>query len=222
MGVIITIDGLDGSGKATQASKLKQWLEMEGVQTKLISFPDYSSDSSALVKMYLKGDFGKDPFEVNPYAASTFYAIDRYAQYKLDWESYYNNGGIIIADRYISANIIHQGCKLPKERRLDFYKWVYNYEVGKLGLPKETLTILLEVEPEVSMQLIRERNRGNSNNDIHETNLEYLEACYENAIYAADNLGWRRINCVDGGKMRSTDDILDSIKKILRTVSGIL
>jgi len=221
MGTIIVIDGLDGSGKATQANKLKQWLGSEGVQTRLISLPDYDSSSSALVKMYLRGDFGRNPFEVNPYAASTFYAVDRFAQYKIDWESYYNDEGIIIADRYISANIIHQGCKIPKDERLDFYNWVYEYEVGKLGLPRETVTILLEVTPEVSMQLIYDRCGGNKNNDIHESNLEYLRECYENAIYAADKLGWHRINCVENEKMRSTDSILDSIKQIVKT-EGIL
>ena len=99
-GTLIVIEGLDGSGKATQAKLLFESLQQRGKNVRQVSFPDYDSDSSALVKMYLAGDFGSDPGDVNAYAASTFFAVDRYASFKKNWRDFYENGGIVIADRY--------------------------------------------------------------------------------------------------------------------------
>ena len=116
MGKLIVIEGLDGSGKATQTKMLCDRLEKEGKKFLKVSFPDYRSDSSALVRMYLSGRFGEHPDDVNAYAASSFYAVDRYASFKENWGKRYNDGRLIIADRYATSNGIHQCSKLPEDR----------------------------------------------------------------------------------------------------------
>ena len=134
-GRLLVIEGLDGSGKATQAKLLAAHLAESGRRVMEITFPDYESDSSALVKMYLSGQFGDKPDDVNPYAASSFYAVDRYASYKTKWGSFYEAGGIVIADRYTTSNAVHQCSKLPLEQWDDFLRWAFDYEYRLLGLP---------------------------------------------------------------------------------------
>lgn len=207
MARFIVIDGLDGCGKATQTELLKQALEKMGKKVVKISFPDYDSDSSAPVKMYLSGKLGNDPELLNPYMCGSLYAVDRFIQYVTDWKKYFDedDNTIIIADRYLSANIIYQGGKI-KDRvdKYEYIKWCYEYECSLCGLPKEDLTIILTVEPEVSQKLMTERYNGHEEKkDINEANIEYLNNCYNSLSETLDIIkhnniaDWIHIDCTE-------------------------
>ena len=211
-GKLIVIEGLDGSGKATQSSLLYEKLLTAGKPVRKVSFPAYESDSSALVKMYLAGDFGKDPGDVNAYAASTFFAVDRFASYKQNWGKFYEEGGIVIADRYTTSNAIHQCSKLPREEWDGFVEWLFNFEFNLMGIPAPDKVIYLKVDPAVSQKLMTKRYQGDeSKKDIHESNLAYLEKSRQAAQYCADKLGWETIQCDDGENMRSIEQIHKNI-----------
>ena len=168
-GKLIVLEGLDGSGKATQAKRLAAALAAEGRPVREITFPNYASDSSALVRMYLAGQFGARPDDVNAYAASSFYAVDRYAGYKADWGRFYEEGGILIADRYTTSNAVHQCSKLPPEEWEQFLHWLFDYEFHLLGLPAPDCVIYLQVDPAVSQKLMTQRYHGDeSKKDVHE------------------------------------------------------
>ena len=137
---LIAIEGLDGSGKATQTELLVETLKQKGILARKVSFPDYESDSSALVKMYLSGQFGVEPFSVNAFAASSFFAVDRFASYKKEWGSDYEHG-VIVADRYTTSNAIHQCSKLPRDQWDSFLDWLFDYEYKKLGLPAPSTVV---------------------------------------------------------------------------------
>ena len=215
-GKLFVIEGLDGSGKATQSDLLYEKLVSEGKPVRKVSFPVYSSDSSALVKMYLAGAFGKDPSDVNAYAASTFFAVDRFANYKSDWESFYQEGGIVIADRYTSSNAIHQCSKLPREEWDAFVEWLFTFEFNLMGIPAPDKVIYLKVNPAVSQKLMTKRYQGDeSKKDIHESNLEYLERSRLAAEYCANKLGWATIRCDDGENMRSIEQIHKEISEMI-------
>ena len=137
MGKLIVIEGTDGSGKSTQFRLLTQRLENENIAFQKIVFPQYSEPSSALIRMYLGGEFGTNPSDVNAYAASSFYAIDRYASYKKIWGQWYEQGGLVVCDRYTTSNAVHQASKEPEDRRQEFLKWLYDFEYDRLGLHEE-------------------------------------------------------------------------------------
>ena len=207
-GKLYVIEGLDGSGKATQSQLLYESFAEKGLPVRKVSFPNYESDSSALVRMYLRGDFGRDPSDVNAYAASSFYAADRFAGYKADWGPFYEEGGIIIADRYTTSNAIHQCSKLPEKEWDGFLEWLFHFEYELLGIPAPDEVIYLQVDPQISQELMTGRYRGDENKkDIHERNLQYLEQSAKAAAYCAEHLGWRVIHCGLNGKMRSVEDI---------------
>ena len=213
----IVIDGLDGSGKATQTALLRERLTAMGLSARTITFPDYDSDSSALVRMYLGGEIGKDPDDVNAYAASSFYAVDRVASYLTSWRDDLERYDYIIADRYTTSNIIHQMSKLPEGERDDYIDWLFDYEYVRLGLPEPDMVIFLSVTPEVSQRLLAERYGGDeSKKDIHEQAVGYLERCRVSAGYAADRLGWAVVSCDDGDRMRTVEDISDEIITIIK------
>lgn len=216
-GKLIVIEGLDGSGKATQSSLLYEKLLAEGKAVRKVSFPAYDSNSSALVKMYLAGDFGKDPGDVNAYAASTFFAVDRFASYKSDWGKFYREGGIVIADRYTTSNAIHQCSKLPKEEWDGYIEWLFNFEFKLMGIPAPDTVIYLKVDPAVSQKLMTKRYQGDeSKKDIHESNLDYLEKSRLAAEYCADKLGWITVKCDNGDAMRSIAEIHEKIMERIR------
>ena len=207
-GKLIVIEGLDGSGKATQAKLLASALAEQGRNVKEITFPDYESDSSALVRMYLKGEFGSKPDDVNAYAASAFYAVDRYASYKKNWGELYEQGGIIVADRYATSNGIHQCSKLDESLWDEYLQWLDDFEYKKLGIPAPDTVIYLKADTAVSQKLMTGRYNGDeSKKDIHEGDIEYLKRSQKAAVYCADKLGWKTVECVKDGKMRSIDDI---------------
>lgn len=208
MGKLIVIEGLDGSGKGTQAGMLVEALAAQGKPVRRVSFPDYASDSSALVKMYLAGQFGKDPSDVNAYAASSFYAVDRFASYKKDWGGFYQDGGIIVADRYTTSNAVHQCSKLPEAQWDEFLAWLFHFEYTLMGIPAPDAVIYLKVDPLVSQKLMTGRYAGDeSKKDIHEGNLGYLTRSRMAAEYCSRKLGWIEVECCRGEEMRSIADI---------------
>ena len=211
MGKLIVIEGTDGSGKSTQFRLLTQRLENENIAFQKIVFPQYSEPSSALIRMYLGGEFGTNPSDVNAYAASSFYAIDRYASYKKIWGQWYEQGGLVICDRYTTSNAVHQASKEPEDRRQEFLKWLYDFEYDRLGLPRPDLTLYLDVPTDFTEQLLRHREQDTHTTDIHERNSAYLASCRRTGRAAAEYYGWTIISCTENGKMRSIEDIHEEI-----------
>lgn len=218
-GILIAVDGLDGSGKETQSKLLCRRLEEQGIKNRLISFPTYEGESCALVNMYLGGRFGEDPNAVNAFAASSFYAMDRYCSYMLDWKQDYENGVVIIANRYTSANLVHQMSKLPKEEWDSFAEWLWDYELKLLGLPEPSAVLYLCLPPEVSASLIQSRcDKTGAVKDIHEKNKGFLENSYTAALYAAEKCNWHKVDCVKDGILRSIEDINKQVCAIVQEV----
>jgi len=212
MGKLIVIEGLDGSGKSTQLDLLFQNLNKKGIDCKSVSFPDYDSDSSALVKMYLGGKFGTHPGDVNAYASSVFYTVDRYASYKANWGKYYENGGVVISGRYTTSNAVHQTSKLPESEWESFLNWLYDFEYNKVAIPKPDKVIFLDMPVEVSQKLLSKRYEGDENKkDIHESDTKYLSKCRDSAYFTAKYSGWTIIPCAKDGNPRSIEDIQNDI-----------
>ena len=212
MGKLIVIEGTDGSGKSTQFRLLTQRLEAEGKEFRKLVFPQYQEESSALIRMYLGGQFGDKPSDVNAYAASAFYAVDRYASYKKVWGEWYEQGGLVLSDRYTTSNAVHQASKEPEQTRGEFLRWLYELEYDKLGLPRPDLTIYLDVPTEYTERLMRSREAAtNTRADIHEQDLSYLATCRAMGRTAAEFYGWTVIDCVRDGTMRSIEDIHEEI-----------
>ena len=215
-GKLIVIEGIDGSGKRTQSELLEKHLNSVGQRAELVSFPRYEEQSSALVKMYLAGEFGAGPLDVGPYAASAFYAVDRYASYKSYWGGMYNSGAIIIADRYTTSNAVHQTCKLPRDEWDEYLHWLYDTEYNKMGIPAPDLVIFLSMPASISRELMDGRVRQQ---DIHEADQEFMQASRNSALYAAQHSGWSIIECAENGKLLTREEIH---KKIAAEVDKIL
>lgn len=212
MGKLVVIEGLDGSGKSTQLKLLPENLKKKGVLTRTVSFPNYESDSSSLVKMYLSGQFGSKPDDVNAYAASMFFAVDRYASFKTDWGEFYNAGNTVIAGRYTTSNAFHQTSKLKREEWEDFLSWLYDIEYEKMQIPKPDVVIFLDMPTDISQKLLTNRyDQNGGGRDIHESDLEYLEHCRQAALFTAKFSGWKIINCANDGVLRTVDDIASEI-----------
>jgi len=197
MGYLIAFDGIDASGKTTQAKILEKKLRESGKDVLYLSFPVYDSESSSLVRLYLNGDLGKNPADVNAYAASSFFAADRYISYISGWkEFYYRDNTVILANRYTTANAVHQLSKLPETEWDKFLDWLYDYEFNKLQIPKPDLTVLFDMHPDVAIKLIDERAKKTQvRKDIHEMDFEYLRKSYAAGQYAAKYLSWEKIVC---------------------------
>ena len=218
---LFVIDGTDGSGKQTQFKKLQERLTKEGIDYKTVSFPNYDSPSSSLVKMYLSGEFGEDPNSVSPYVASTFYAADRYATFKKGYQEYYDNGGVILADRYTTANMVHQAGKITDEKeREKFLNWLFDLEFNLYGLPKPSQVFFLNMPIEVSLKLMKNRENKFSHTqekDIHERNPKYLEESYNAACSLVEKYDWNEIKCVDENKkLKTIDEIHEEIYKVVK------
>ena len=220
MGKLIVIEGTDGSGKSTQFRLLTQRLTNEGKNFQKLVFPQYKEESSALIRMYLGGEFGTKPSDVNAYAASAFYAVDRYASYKKVWGQWYEQGGLVLSDRYTTSNAVHQTSKEPEEKQGDFLKWLYEFEYDKLGLPCPDLVIYLDVPTGFTEKMMRSREAAtNTSADIHEQDMGYLATCRRTGKAAAEFYNWTVIDCVRDGAMRSIEDIHE---EIYRHVLGCL
>lgn len=218
MGRLIVIDGLDGSGKATQTEILVNEFKSRGELVKHIEYPNYESHSSDLVKLYLNGEISKDPFSVNAYATTSFYACDHYIQYEINWKQDYLANKTIVSDRYVSSNAIHQMVKLPKNEWDFFLNWLYDYEFNKLGLPKENKLIYIDVDPLISQNLINSRYDNIDKRDIHEKNINYLLQCREAALYAAKLLKWEIVRCDNGSEIMPIEKISKQILKLVDEV----
>ena len=217
MGKLIVIEGTDGSGKSTQFRRLTQRLQQDKQDFQTLVFPRYQEESSALIRMYLGGAFGSKPSDVNAYAASAFYAVDRYASYKQDWGNYYQQGGLIVSDRYTTSNAVHQASKEPPAQQGEFLKWLYEFEYDRLGLPRPDLTIYLDVPTDFTEKLLRGREQAtNTQADIHEQDMQYLATCRQTGRNAAAFYGWTVIDCVKDGQMRSIEDIHEEIYRHVR------
>lgn len=215
-GKLIVIEGLDGSGKSTQLGLLQKRINQE---VRFVKFPDYDSDSSALVKMYLGGEFGDKPGDVNAYAASAFYAVDRFASFKTDWGKDYLNGATILCDRYATSNAVHQAAKLADGERDAYLDWLYDFEFEKLGIPKPDAVIFLDMPIDVSQKLMTSRYEGDEcKKDIHERDTAYLEHCREAALYAANRLGWSVVMCAENGQPKTREAISDEVYSIVSRI----
>ena len=221
MGKLIVLEGTDGSGKATQTAALLERLQREQIDCRKIEFPRYEEESSALIRQYLRGDFGAKPSDVNAFAASTFYAVDRYASYRQDWGDYYEKGGLVLADRYTTSNAVHQGSKLHGKERIDFFDWLFDYEYRLLELPKPDLVIYLDVPVDQTERNMHRREiQTGTAADIHERDDGYLRACRVAAGEAAERFGWTRIACTKDGVMRSIDEIHEDVYRAVKEVLG--
>ena len=219
MGKLIVFEGIDGSGKSTQFDLMCKRLLDENRRFRRIVFPRYNEPSSALIKMYLAGDFGNDPDSVNAYAASSFFAVDRYASFIQDWRDYYNSGGLILTDRYTTSNSLHQGAKIDKDQRENFFKWLYDYEFNLIGLPVPDLIIYMDIDIEyAAKRLLHRQKETGTNADIHESDMMYLKNSIESGEQAATQFGWHRINCVNNGIERNKEDLH---KEIYDLISGL-
>lgn len=215
-GKLIVLEGIDGSGKSSQYRRICARMEKDKIAYNHIVFPRYEKDSSALIRMYLGGQFGQNPNDVNAYTASSFYAVDRFASYRDDWGKVYEEGGIIISDRYTTSNAVHQGCKLSDEELPGFFSWLADLEYSKMGLPEPDLVIYLDVDIETSLRRMKQRQLGtNTTADIHEKDVKYLERCLHTASMAADHYGWKRIDYMKDGHERDVDEKNDEIYSII-------
>lgn len=218
-GKLYVIEGVDGSGKATQTELLYQALLSKGKPVRKVSFPDYDSPSSSLIKMYLNGEFGTDPQSVNAFATSVFFAVDRFASFRKDWQEFYENGGIIIADRYVTSNLVHQAGKISDAAEKERYiQWLSDLEYNIFGLPKPDCVIFLDMPPAYSLKLRQQRNelKQGLTADIHEADQTYLQNAYKNAIGIAKHQEWHTISCVADDKIRTIEDIH---AEIVRTIN---
>lgn len=221
MGKLFAIDGTDGSGKQTQFNKLCERLTKENIDYRTISFPNYESESSSLVKMYLSGKFGENANDVSAYIASTFYAADRYATFKTEGLfDYYNNGGIILADRYTTANMVHQAGKiLDPEERKNFLDWLWDFEFNLYKLPIPTKVFFLNMPTDYAVKLIKDRENKfthQAQKDIHERDKNHLLNSYNAACSLVDTYDWYEVKCVQNDEIRTVDDIHEEIYKEIK------
>lgn len=214
---LIIIEGLDGSGKSTQVELLQKYFENEGINYRKIKLPDYDSPSSTLVNMYLAGEFGKSADDVNAYAAGAFYAVDRFASYKLNWGKDYENGTLILADRYATSNSIYQMEKIDESKWDEYLDWSADFEYEKIGIPKPDAVIYLDMPVEISQRLMTKRYGGDENKkDVHEANAAFLEKCRKSALYAAKKQGWKVVACSDEVNPLPIDEIHKKIVNIVK------
>ena len=216
-GKLIVFEGTDGSGKSTQFTLACEALRAMGREFRTCRYPQYQEESSALVKLYLGGKFGSRPSDVNAYAASTFYAVDRYAGYKQHWGEFYEAGGTMVLDRYTTSNAVHQASKMPGQDREPFFRWLADFEYGQLGLPAPDLVIWLDMPIDMTISNLRRRESDtHTTADIHEVDTEYLRTCHDAAAQAAAFYGWKRVSCVDGdGCLRTIEDIHAEIMALM-------
>ena len=219
-GKLLVLEAGDGSGKATQTKMLRERLVAESRCVRQVEFPDYASPSSALVRMYLGGDFGERASEVNAYAASAFFAVDRYASFQTKWRADLEAGAIVLADRYTTANMVHQAVKIEDAaEREAFLAWLEDFEYEKLALPRPDLVLFLDMDPAVSRRLIAARAAASgAARDIHERDEDYLVRCHRASVNLAARCGWQRIRCSEAGEPLSREAVHEKIYEAVRRI----
>ena len=219
MGKLIVFEGTDGTGKSTQFALLTKRLQNENVSFRRLQFPQYLEPSSALIRMYLNGEFGENPNDVNAYAASTFYAVDRFASYQRVWKNDYASGGLILSDRYTTSNAVHQGGKLEGKAREEFFSWLYDLEFNRMGLPKPDLVLYLDMPTEITEKMMRSREAATGTHaDIHEQDEAYLKSCRAAAREIVKDCGWTVIRCAKGDAPRTVEDIHNEVYKTVKSL----
>ena len=219
-GKLIIIEAGDGSGKATQTRALYEHLLADGHRVHRIEFPDYEADSSMLVRMYLRGDFGGHAEDVNAFAASTFFAVDRYASFRMKWKKFYDAGDIILADRYTTSNMVHQAVKLTDAKERDeFLDWLWDLEFTKMGLPVPDRVVFLNMDPAIADRLIAARAQETGQaKDIHEKDSDYLHRCHQAYVALAQKYGWSQVKCDQAGQLRSIEAIHAEVYQAIREI----
>lgn len=221
MGKLFVIEGLDGSGKETQSKLLYKRLYDDGYNIRMISYPRYEKESSALVKMYLRGDFGNNPDEISPYISSSFFAVDRYASYKCELEDFYKEGGIVLADRYTTSNMVHQGGKIDKDEELTkFLDWLWNLEFEIYSIPVPDRVYFLDIPLQYVVERIEKRpNKITQDNikDIHEASGKHLYKAFNNALKLVEMYNWKSIQCIEGHRFKTIEEINEEIYKDIIT-----
>lgn len=221
-GILIILEAGDASGKETQTRLLYERLLTEGRDVTRVSFPDYGSDSSALVRMYLRGDFGAQAADVDAYAASAFFAVDRYASFHTKWGEAYKRGGVVLSDRYVTSNLAHQAVKLADEKaRQEYFAWLDDFEYVRLGLPRPDLVVFLDMPPEASDRLLAARAKETGAPDIHEKDRTYLHRVHAAYAEAAERFGWARVSCGQGTAPRAPEDIAADVYQAVLPVLGV-
>ena len=216
-GKLLVLEGTDASGKSTQFERLCQALDARGIAYRRLVFPRYKEESSALIRMYLGGQFGTHPDDVSAYTASTFFAVDRYASYQTEWKDYYENGGLILADRYTTSNAVHQASKLEGDEQKAFLDWLFDFEYRIMGIPAPDHVFFLDMPTEAVKNLLE--HRKGKTQDIHEKDLGYLKQCYQTASQLAEQFGWHRIRCTDSKTIRTIEDISSQlVDEVLHTI----
>lgn len=219
MGYIIVIEGTDGSGKQTQSVKLYERLKAEGHNVMRQSFPNYESNSSAPVKMYLGGELCSQASELDAYQTSSLFAVDRLCTYMKELKSHYEAGDVVILDRYTQSNMLHQAGKIKDVAERDkFLDWLDNFEFNELKLPRADKVIFLDVPPEVSIKLARERGelKAGTKQDIHEKDSNHLIDAYNSGKYVANKYKWTVVDCVQDGNLKSIEQIHNEIMKHIK------
>lgn len=217
-GKLIVLEGTDASGKSTQFARLCQYCDDRQISYRCLVFPRYEEESSALIRMYLGGEFGSHPDDVSAYAASTFFAVDRFASYRKDWKDYYESGGLVLADRYTTSNAIHQASKLEGEEQTEYLDWLFDFEYRIMGLPAPDHVFFLDMPTEAVHELLI--HREGKNVDIHEKDILYLQRCYQTASKLADRFHWERIRCTENGSIRSIEAISNNLTERFAALIG--
>lgn len=217
-GKLLVLEGTDASGKSTQFELLCRFLTERGISYRRLVFPRYQEESSALIRMYLNGQFGSHPDDVSAYTASTFFALDRYASYQTEWKDYYRNGGLILADRYTTSNAVHQASKLDGAEQQAYLDWLFDFEYRIMGIPAPDDVYFLDMPTEAVRDLLE--HRQGKTQDIHEQDLDYLKKCYQTASHLAEQFGWHRIRCTYQGSVRTIADISEELTSaVLHAIS---
>ena len=218
-GKLIVFEGTDGSGKATQAKLLCETLAQRGIAYREIDFPRYGNPFAEPANLYLHGALGNRPGDVNAYAASVLYAVDRFASYKEDWGGFYEEGGIVVANRYTTSNAVHQASKLLPGERKGFLEWLFDLEYGKLGLPKPDLVLYLDMPTEITEKMMRQREAATGTHaDIHEQDETYLKNCRAAAREIVKDCGWTVIRCARDDAPRTVEDIHNEVYKTVKSL----
>ena len=223
--IYIVIEGIDGAGKETQTRLLKEYLKSIGKNVITQSFPNYGTDGCKPVQMYLDGKLSKTADEINAYQSSVLFAVDRFCT-MTQLIKEINKDSVVVFDRYVSSNMLHQGGKIHNDEDLEKYlKWLENFEFNIMKIPKPDKIFFLSVPPEISMELIKQRQglKSQTEKDIQESDENHLKNAYNTGIKISKMFGWEIIDCVDKEKkaMRTKEDISKEIQQKVNAILNI-